>query len=92
MNSILDFSHYRSNKIPTQGTKFCSLQESAKNITPSIQTWIKELNALIFEKDELEHRDMSILMALLPLLVNEDSNYDVENNFDFMKKRMVSLK
>ena len=40
---------------------------------------MKEFNAVVFEKADLEYRD--ILIALLPLLANYKSNSDLENKF-----------
>ena len=47
----------------------------------SFQNLIQEFKAVVFEKDELEFRDMSELKALLPLLAHQDSNSDVEMIF-----------
>ena len=44
----------------------------------SIQNLIQEFTAVVFEKDELEFRDMSELKLLLPLLAYQDSNSDKE--------------
>ena len=44
----------------------------------SIQNLTQNFKAVVFEKDELHFRDMSELKALLPLLVYQDSNFDVE--------------
>ena len=45
----------------------------------SIQTLTEEFKAVVFEKTELEYRDNSKQIELLPLLVNQDSNFDLEN-------------
>ena len=42
----------------------------------SIQNLIDEFTAVVFEKDELEFRDMCEQKSLLPLGANEDSNFD----------------
>ena len=42
---------------------------------------MKKFKAVLFEKDEFEHRDMSILTALLPLQANQDTSSLVENKF-----------
>ena len=47
----------------------------------SIQNLIQEFTAVVFEKDELEFRDMSELKSLLPLLASQESNSDVETIF-----------
>ena len=47
----------------------------------SIQILIQEIKAAVFEKDELEFRDMSELKALFPLLAYQDSNSNVETIF-----------
>ena len=44
----------------------------------SFHNLIKEFKAVVFEKDKLEIRVMSELKTLLPLLVHEDFNSDVE--------------
>ena len=44
----------------------------------SIQNLIKEIKAVIFQKKELEFRDMSQVKALLALMTNHDSTSDVE--------------
>ena len=45
-------------------SRFCRRQDRKKN--PSIQT-LTEFKAVVFQKDELEYRDMSISIALLSL-------------------------
>ena len=47
----------------------------------SIQNLIQEFKAAVFEKDELDFRDMSDLKALFPLLAYQDSNSDEEIKF-----------
>ena len=47
----------------------------------SIHNLIQEFTAVIFEKDELEFRDMSELNSILPFLVYQDSNSDLETIF-----------
>ena len=44
----------------------------------SIQNLIKEFRAVIFEKDDLEFRDMSQVKAVLALMANHDSTSDAE--------------
>ena len=55
-------------------------------MTPSIQTLMKKFKAVIFEKDEFEHRDMSKLMALLPLSAYQGSDSSLKNNFEALKE------
>ena len=43
-----------------------------------IQNLIQKFTALVFEKDELEFRDMSELETLSPLLAYHDSNSVVD--------------
>ena len=43
--------------------------------------WIEEFKAVVLEKNMSEYRDMSLLIALLPLLSYQDSNSNVENSF-----------
>ena len=73
-------SHFRTIKIPIEGTQseIAPSKKHLKNISRSIQTLIEEFKSVVFEKDEPEYRDISIWLALLPLLVNQDYNYDVE--------------
>ena len=47
----------------------------------SFQNLIPEIKAVVFEKDELEFRDMSELKVLLPLLAYQNSSSDVEIKF-----------
>ena len=44
----------------------------------SIQNLMQEFTAVVFEKDELELRDRSDIISLLPLLAYQDSNSDLE--------------
>ena len=37
---------------------------------------MEDVTAVIFEKDELDYRDMSELIALSTLLCSQDSNFD----------------
>ena len=57
------------------------MYESSSSMKAAIQNLIQELKAAVFEKDELEFRDMSELKGLLPLLAYHDSNSDVETVF-----------
>ena len=43
------------------------------------------------KKDELEYQDISILIALLPFLVNQDSIFNAEDNFHNKQRRIVCL-
>ena len=43
-----------------------------------IQYLIQEFTAVVFERDELEFRDMSKMESLLPFLAYQNSNSDVE--------------
>ena len=53
---------------------------------------MEEFRAVVFEKDELEYRGMSELIALLPLFANQDSNSDAKNKILHTLKRIVCLK
>ena len=44
----------------------------------SLQNLIQEFTVVVFEKEELEFREMSELKSLLPLLDYQDSNSDVD--------------
>ena len=57
-------------------TRGSSEYESSSSMKASIQNLI-QCEAVVFENDELEFRDMSELKALLPLLAYQDSNSDV---------------
>ena len=58
----------------------------------SIQSFIREFKAVVFEKDDLAFRNMSELKALLPLLANQDSNSDIEIKFQKTWKWTVRFK
>ena len=58
----------------------------------SFQTLMEEVKDAVFEKDELEHRDMFQLEAFLPPLSNQYFNSDVETKFHDTYKRIVRLK
>ena len=57
------------------------MEEIFKNMSPSIQTWIDEFTNVVSAKVVLEYQDNSILIELLPHLVNEGSKCDVEDIF-----------
>ena len=54
--------------------------------------FLKAFKAVVFEEDELESRDMSVLEAFLLNLANQGSNFDAENKFYNIWKRRVRLK
>ena len=58
-------------------------------MTALIQSLMEKFSAVVFEKDAMGYRDTSQLQALLPLLVNSNSN--VENKFNDLQERMVHL-
>ena len=58
----------------------------------SIHKLIKDLKAVVFEKDELEFRDLPELKSLLPLQANQDSTSDVEIKIWKFWKRTVRFK
>ena len=43
----------------------------------SIQNLVPEVTDVVFDKDEMEFRDMSELKSLLPLLTHQDFSSDV---------------
>ena len=49
-------------------------------MSPSIQTLIDEYKKLVFEKNELEYQDNSILIEFLPLLVNQECISEKKTN------------
>ena len=55
----------------------------------SIKNLIQKFTAVVFEKDELELRDMPELKSFLPLLASEHSNSNVEILFWDTYKRTV---
>ena len=57
------------------------MEEIFKNMSPSIQTSIDEFSNVVLAKVVLEYQDNSILIELLPHLVNEGSKSDVEDDF-----------
>ena len=58
----------------------------------SIQNLIQEFKAVVFEKDELEFRDMSEIKALLRLLAYQDSNSNVEIIFQNTQKPTICFR
>ena len=57
------------------------MEEIFKNMSSSIQTWMDEFSSVVLAKFVLEYQDNSILIELLPHLVNEGSKSDVEDDF-----------
>ena len=62
-------------------TRDFSVKESCSSTETSIQNMIQEFTTVVFEKDELEFRDISELKSILPPLAYQDSNSDVEIKF-----------
>ena len=52
--------------------------ESPSSMKAPIQILIQEIKTVIFQKDNMEFRDMSELKEFLPLSAYQDSNFDVE--------------
>ena len=77
IKSCSAYQHYNSRN----AIKGCSISETTKTISPSIQTLIEEFKTIVFEKDDLGYPDFSILKALLQLFVNQDSKSDVTEKF-----------
>ena len=77
---VLTYSTYQ-NSILRDKIKDCSLQETFETKSPSIQTLIEELRSGIFGKNQSEIKDTSLLITVLPFLVNQHSNSAVLNNF-----------
>ena len=65
----------------------CSISETSESITPSIQTLINYFKAEVFNKDEMETWNMSILTTFLPLSDNHVSNADVQKKIQKIGKR-----
>ena len=57
------------------------MEEMFKNMSPLIQTWIDEFSNVVLAKVVLEYQDNSLLIELLPHLVNEGSKSDIEDGF-----------
>ena len=58
--------------------KGSSVWESCSSKEASIQNLIQEVTAVVFEKEDLDFRDLSEPKSLLPILAYQDSNSDVE--------------
>ena len=56
-----------------------------------MQTLIQEFEAVVFEKDELEYKDMSILGAQLWLLSDQDSDLNIGNKSYHFQKQTVTF-
>ena len=63
---LFAFSAYQDSNTNNKIGEYLKL-ESYKVISISIQTLIEKIKAVVFEKDELEYRYMSILIAVLPV-------------------------
>ena len=70
----------------------CSNLKSWKITTPSIQTFKGKMRAVRFEKNEIQHRDLSKLIAILPLLADQNSDSNKRNKFHDIDKQTVYLK
>ena len=71
----------------------CSIPKRSKTMKPSIQTFIEEVESVISVKKEYEYRETSKKMiALLLILVNQNSKSDVTENFNNFHKRISCLK
>ena len=49
--------------------KNCSLQETSKNISPSHQTLTEKVKSVVFQENEQQYQDTSILIPHFPFLV-----------------------
>ena len=76
MDPLAFSTHQGSNRRKTN--KGCSIWKTPKIISPSTQTITEKFKIVVFEVDELEYRDISIQKTFLPLLVNQDSNSEIE--------------
>ena len=61
-------------------------------MTATFETLVAQFKAVVFEKDELEHRDRSQLKAILPLLANPDSDSNLRNKLHDFEKQIVFFK
>ena len=61
--------------------RYFSIYESYSSMKASTHNLMKEIETVVFETDEMEHRDKSELNALLPRLCNQDSKSDVEISY-----------
>ena len=50
---------------------------------------MQEIKSVIFEKDELQYRNISIFLTVLPLLIKRESNSDMEDKFQDSLERIV---
>ena len=82
-------THQDSNLMIKRGE--FSTQKSSKRTTPSLLTLTEELKAVVFEKDKMELRDKSILIAILQFMAYQHFNSDVENNFHDLQKHSPAL-
>ena len=58
----------------------------------SLQTWSEYFKSVIFAKDDLEKRDMSKIIALLPILANQNPKSDEQHKFHGIKKPILCFK
>ena len=58
-------------------------------MAPSFRTSLKEFISVVFEIDDLEYKHISILLALL---VNQNSQSDIQNKCHNNQKRIIHLK
>ena len=73
-------------------TRDSSVYDSCSSMRPSIQNLTQEFTAVVFEKDQLEIRDMSELNLFLPPLAYQYSDSDVEAKLWDTWKRTVCFR
>ena len=61
-------------------------------MAPPIQTLMKDIKAIVFQRDELVFQEAFKLIALLSLLTLQGSDSRVGNNFPILQKQTVSQK
>ena len=66
-------------------------KESSKSKTPSTQALKGGFFAVVSKKEELQYRYKLILIEVLPLLANQNSNSHVKNIFRIFQKQVVCL-
>ena len=63
-----------------------------KNLFSSFITLMEKITSLVFEKDESENREISILWVLLAVFVNQNSKFDVRDKLHALRKQTVGVK
>ena len=84
-------SHIQPIDIPIKGIQL-AIRPSQSHINfchCQLRLWLEYFISIVFEKNELEKQDISILIALLQLLINQISNFDAEDKLHIKYKRLL---